>query len=556
MIQIFLLILVGSFFQTLSMFKTGIMRSFGMGYWGPLARDGVWHEALVNQLKKSFVPVNPGLSGNILVNYHYFYDLLVAKISQFTTIPSSLLIYQVLPIVFSILMGVGTYFLAKRLFGNKYISLLSVFFAYFASSFGWIVSLIKGQQIGGESAFWANQPVSMNLNPPYAISLVILIFAILLLDRYLKKPKAYLGFFLILLLGTLLGFKAYAGLVAMAGLVCLTAKKLFFDKNYSLLPILIFSALLTIAIYFLDGGNSYGLISIQPFWLINTMIDAGDRVGIPNFTARRFVYQESHQYIKFAAIELVSFLIFFVGNLGTRIIAFAGFEKKHLKSDLHLLVIFIMLASFAPVLIFVQQGNPWNIIQFFYYFLYFISLYAAAGIVRIYKTLPKIVGILFIVLIIIVTPISSIATFRNGFYPNPPAYLSKNEYQALTFLSKQPKGDVLVHPFDNNLRSKFKDPYPLPVYAESAYVSAYSAHPSYLEDVEQQIVLNTDYKGRLEDAKRFFVEKNLNWPDKFLKDNNIRYIYLPKIYSLPAAEQEYPMKKIFENEDVNIYQVD
>jgi hypothetical protein len=553
MIPVFFLILFGSFFQSLSMFKTGIMHGFGIGYWGPLARDGVWHEALVSQLKQSFIPLNPGLSGNVLINYHYFYDLLVAKISQFTTIPSSILIYQILPITFSLLMGIGTFFLAKKLFDNKFISLLSVFFVYFGSSFGWIVSLIKGQQIGGESAFWANQPVSMNLNPPYAISLVILIFAIILLDRYLKKPKAVLGFFLVLLLGTLLGFKAYAGLVILAALFCLTAKKIFFDKNYSLLPILIFSTLLTAIIYFLNGGNSYSLISIQPFWLINTMIDAGDRVGIANFTARRFVYAASHQYVKFVALELISFLIFFVGNLGTRIIALAGFEKKRLKSDLHLLILFIMIASFVPAMLFVQRGNPWNIIQFFYYFLYFASLYAASGIVKIFKLLPVQLGVLFVVVVIVITPISSIATFRNGFYPKPPAYLSKDEYEALTFLSRQSKGDVLVHPFDGNLRSKFEDPYLLPVYAESTYVAAYSGHPVYLEDVEQQIVLNTDYKVRLESAKRFFAEKNLNWSDKFLKDNNIRYIYLPKIYQLPMAEGEYSMQKIFENEGVNIY---
>ena len=42
---------------------------------------------------------------------------------------------------------------------------------------------------------------------------------------------------------------------------------------------------------------------------------------------------------------------------------------------------------------------------------------------------------------------------------------------------------------------------------------------------------------------------------KFLKDNNIQYIYLPKIYQLPMAEGLYPIKKIFENEETNIYKV-
>ena len=129
------------------------------------------------------------------------------------------------------------------------------------------------------------------------------------------------------------------------------------------------------------------------------------------------------------------------------------------------------------------------------------------------------------------------------------------EYEALTFLKQQPQGSVLKYPFKAEMRGKFKDPFPLAVYADNTYVSAFSGKPVYIEDAEQQIVLNTDYKGRLEEANRFFVEKNLSWSNKFLKDNNIRYVYLPKIYQLPMAEQEYSMKKIFENGDANIYLV-
>ena len=79
--------------------------------------------------------------------------------------------------------------------------------------------------------------------------------------------------------------------------------------------------------------------------------------------------------------------------------------------------------------------------------------------------------------------------------------------------------------------------------------------PVFIEDAEQQIILDTDYQTRVEEANRFFEEKDLSWSGKFLKDSRIRYVYLPKAYYLPMAEGEYPMTKIFENEDVNIYLV-
>jgi hypothetical protein len=525
-----------------------MLYNYGVGYFGPLARDGVWHEALVNQLKLAVPPVNPGFAGQVLTNYHYFYDLLVAKTSQFTMASSPFLIYQFFPIIFSILLGIGTYILAQRLFSNKFVSFLAVFFAYFGSSFGWIVDVVKHREIGGESAFWANQPISMNINPPYAISLVILVFAAILIDTYLRKPNLIKGVTLSIMIGVLVGFKAYAGAIAVSALFLLTLKKIFFDKNYTLLPVFIISVVTSIGIYLSISKGAAGLIGFQPLWLIDTMIDAGDRVGIPNFTARRFAYLGGHRWLFYGAIELISLAIFFIGNLGTRIVAVWGLRKKFLKNDLHLFTFLVMGAAVVPTLLFVQKGNPWNVIQFFYYFLYFAGLYAAFALSRF--------SIPVLVVILIVTPISSFAVFKGNLYPTPPAYLSTGEFEALKFLSQRPTGTVLKHPFDPSLRAGYNDPYPLAVYADNAYVSAFSGYPVYVEDVEQQIILDTGFQTRVDAANKFFVEKDLNWSKKFLFDNDIKYLYLPKIYHLPMAEQEYPMKKIFENNDANIYQID
>ncbi|QQG42211.1 MAG: hypothetical protein HYV90_02745 [Candidatus Woesebacteria bacterium] len=547
MIILTVLTILGVIFQGVAMFRSGWLYNYGVGYFGPLARDGVWHEALAGQLNKSIPPVNPGLAGQVLTNYHYFFDILVAKISQFTFFSPQFLIYRLFPVIFSILLGIGTYKLANILFKDKKTGLWAVFFAYFASSFGWIVSLAKHQPLAGESAFWANQPVSMNLNPPYAISLVIIIFSVILLDLYLKKPNFLKGFILSIAIGSLVGFKAYAGAICLGALFVLTLKKIFFDKNFSLLPVFIFSASVFTIIYLSISKGAAGLVGFQPLWLIDTMIDAGDRVGIPNFTARRFAYLGGQKWLHFGLIEIIGLSIFFIGNLGTRIVGLWGFSKKFFKEDLHLFIFLVMGVSIIPTLLFVQKGNPWNIIQFFYYFLYFAGLYAANSI----KKFP----VFLMVAIVLITPISSIATFRSWLYPNPPAYLSGMEYTALKYLSTQADGTVLKHPFDRDMRGKFKDPYPLSVYADNSYVSAYSGKSVYIEDVEQQIILNTDYETRVKNADRFFVEKDLKWSSKFLKDNDIRYVYLPKIYQLPMAEEEYPIKKIFENNAVNIYKV-
>jgi hypothetical protein len=546
MIILAILIILGTIFQGVVMFRTGSLQDFGIPYFGPLARDGVWHEALVSSLSRSVPPINPGISGEVLTNYHYYYDLVVALVAKLG-IPSSILIYKILPILFSVLLGIGTYKLSMILFKDKKTSLLSVFFAYFASSFGWVVSLIKNEPIGGESAFWANQPVSMNLNPPYAISLVFVIFSILLVFSYIKKPKFVKALGIVILAGSLIGFKVYAGIILLGGLFVLALKRLVFDKDYKLLFISIFSFFISAIIFLPQGASSASLIEFKPFWLIDTMIDAGDRVGIPNFTSRRFAYLGEGKWIHLVALEAICFLIFFIGNLGTRIVGVFGLGKKKLKSDSHILIFSMMIVSFVPSLLFVQKGNTWNIIQFFYYFLFFSGLYAA-------NALSKMPGIL-VVIILLMTPISSISTFRSWLYPNPPSYIPSAEVSALNFLENENGGTVLKYPYNSSIKNKYKDPYPLFAFADNAYVSAYSTKDVYLEDVEQQIVLGTNYKDRLEKANRFFVEKDLVWSNSFLKENEITYVYLPKVYELPMAEEEYLMDKIFENDGVNIYKV-
>ncbi len=547
MIISIVLIILGTIFQSVVMFRTGMLGRIGIPYFGPLARDGVWHEALVGQLLKNIPPINPGFSEMSLTNYHYYYDLLVSLVVRLG-IPANFLIYGFFPLIFSILLGVGTYKLSLILFKEKKVAILSVFFAYFASSFGWIVDLVKGKEIGGESAFWANQPVSMNINPPFAISLVIIIFTIIVIHSFINKSNFVKGLIIVLLSGTLIGFKVYAGAILLGGLFVLGFKRALFEKDFKIIGVSFISLIISLLIILPQSKSSLGLIEFKPLWLVDTMIDAGDRVGIPNFTARRFAYQAENKYLHLFAVELIGLFIFLIGNLGTRIIGVFGIEKKQIKNDLFILIFAMMLASLIPPLIFIQKGNAWNIVQFFYYFLYFSGIFAAYSLRR--------ASVALTIIVLLITPISSIATFRSWLYPNPPAYLSKTEYEGLKYLSTQSDGVVLKYPFNSDLRGKFKDPFPLAVYADNAYVSAHSGKSVFIEDVEQQIVLNTDYKGRVIDANRFFSEKDLSWSEKFLKDNNITYVYLPKIYQLPMAEAEYPMKKIFENDDANIYKVE
>lgn len=551
------LIFIGIIFQGLTLFKTGRLYDFGVGYWGPLARDGVWHEAVIGQLVKTVPPENPGFSGAVLVNYHYFYNLLVAKTHLLTSISVQTLLYRYYPILLSMFLGIGTYILSNSIFKKREVSFFVLFITYFGSSFGWIVEFIRSRTFGGESAFWANQPVSMNINPPFAISLVLIILLVYLFLRVQKNNK-FSTIAFVIIGSSLIGFKVYAGVLFLLGLMLLSIHEFFLYKTFKYIKIFITVLLFSLTVFFVQVKLTSGLIEFHPFWFLDSMIDLTDRVGWLKLASARTTYFQEKNWIKYFAAESLSLLIFVVGNLGTRIIAIFFilkiFWKNLLKGNQYSLIIYICMFAFLLPLFFVQKGNPWNTIQFFYYLIYFAGLFAGFVLYKIYSK-KSFITYTLAAFIFVITPISSLTTFRSGLYSKPPASVNSYELEALKFLSKQNQGIVFTHPFVNGFRAKFLEPFPLFSYAPNAYVSAYSKHTVYLEDVEQQLILNTNFSERLNSSNMFFETKDLVWSNNFLKEMDIVYIYLPKAYQLPMAEEEYNITKIFENKEVNIYKV-
>jgi len=69
-----LIVLLGMISQSLTVVKSGLLYSYGMGFWGPNGHDGVWHLALINELTRHFPPQNPVFAHFSLSNYHWLFD--------------------------------------------------------------------------------------------------------------------------------------------------------------------------------------------------------------------------------------------------------------------------------------------------------------------------------------------------------------------------------------------------------------------------------------------------------------------------------------------------
>ncbi len=553
-LYLLLIILVGSFSWMLTVFKSGLMFNYGLGFWGPNGHDAIWHLALISELQKHVPPQNPVYAGIPLSNYHYFFDLLIAKSGSLFRISSLDLLFRFFPLLISILAGLLIYQITKLISTNhqQKDGLLAVFFLYFGGSFGWLVSYFRDRSLGGETMFWSQQAISTLLNPPFAISLVILLSGLLIfLDKSfvesfsIKNKKNKLNLIcLILLWGTLIEFKVYAGILVLGALGLLAFFNIF-KKNFSYFVLFIPVFILSLLVFLPNNFSSNSLIEFSPFWLIQSMITFEDRLNI----RRLALAMDSKVLYKIVASYAIGFVIFLLGNLGTRVIGLGNIKTFFREKFLSFLII---LGIVLPML-FIQKGTNWNIVQFFYYPEVIFNIFAGITLAFIASKLGTKVGGVLIILVVLLTIPTTYSTGSQYVSKRPPAMLSQDEYTALNYLSMQPQGTVLTAPFDETISGKTQPPLPLYAYTSTAYVSAFSKHPSFIEDTINLEILGIDYKGRVNLEKEFFKMNDNS--KKILKDNNISYIYLTKNSKQDIDEQKVGLQKIFENKEALIYKV-
>lgn len=548
------------------MVKSGIVYPFGMGFWGPNGHDGIWHIAVINHLARGSLEM-PVYAGAQLKNYHIGFDLLLAWLHNLTQIPITILYFQIVPPILAILIGFLTYKFVLLWKKSQTQAFWATFFVYFAGDFGWVLTLLRGDGFGGESLFWAQQAVSTLVNPPFAMSIVLLLFGGILLLKLESKFKIQNSILAILVFGILAEIKVYAGILALGGLAVVGLYSLFKKHDFKFLAIFGASTVTSWLLLLPLNSSSRGLIVFQPFWFLETMMAVSDRVGWQKFYDALMNYKTGGILFKLVPAYLAAFAIFLVGNLGTRILGVFGLWrdrvwKKFDAIDLFLLTI-ALLGTALPMFI-LQSGTPWNTIQFFYYSLFVFAIYTGLWMGKKLENSNTLVYWKVMVVILFTIP-TTISTLVLSYIPGrPPAKISNEELAALGFLAKQPDGVVLTYPF-NRYKAEAavnNPPRPLYLYESSAYVSAFSGKTTYLEDEVNLDITGFEWRDRREKSKIPLESLNQDEVRSFLKENKIKYLYLV-LSQTPVfgqrfrlGETQLGLTNIYENTEVIIYQVD
>ena len=256
----------------------------------------------------------------------------------------------------------------------------------------------------------------------------------------------------------------------------------------------------------------------------------------------------------------VAFIIFIIGNLGTRIIGFVGFIKWLRKIDWlkNFMLSSISIGIIIPIL-FLQKGTPWNTIQFAYYSVFFSAILAGYFVNMIQKNIKlKHLKCIYVLLVVGFTIPTTFATLKHYVSKIPHSKISNNELSALVFLENKPSGTVLSLQLfgEESLNSLDKHvPIPIYLYESTAYVSAFSKKQGYFEDEVNLNILGYSWPERKEKIVKFLKDSNSISGREFLRNENIDYIYLIKRMGVGLNEKILEITNIFNNDEVIIYQV-
>ena len=553
-----LIMFFGMITQSLTTIKSGLLYSYGMGFWGPNGHDGVWHLALINELTYHFPPQNMVFANFPLSNYHWLFDFFLAFFHKITFIPVINLYFQIFPIVFSGFLGILTFILVKKITKNNLSAFLAVFFIYFGGSFGWLVTLLRGQELGGESMFWANQSISFSLNMQFFLSLILMIYGFYLYLNYLEKSSWKKFYLLIFVFGLIIGIKAYGGIIILFGLGATTFWELITKKKPKTLKVFLGSLVISLLIFLPNNLASSSLFVFSPLWLPHTMVDFADRFGWLRLGQARQAYFATGNWLKWFLAESLTLFIFFVGNLGMRVIGIRKlfFWWKNWKKIDSFQILFIgclLISGFVPLL-FIQKGNPWNSIQFFYYFLVFFGLMASWGMGEFLAKKRIWLKVIFISLVVLMTLPTTIGSLKHYLSYQPPAKISFDELEGLNFLKNRSPGIVLAYPHDYKARENTEGPKPLYIYETTAYVSAFANQQTFLEDEMNLEIMGVDWRPRRVKVEEFFKTKDIDQAKKFLEENEIKYLYLINGQEFKVDQLQLSLNKIFENDLVKIFQ--
>ncbi len=421
----------------------------GVEFVGVNAHDGLWHLALIGELKNHFPPQYPLFSGIPLKDYHYLLDLLIAKFSLVFNLNEMDLYFRFFPVLISIVWCLSTFLLAQKYFQNKQTSYLTVFLSVMGGSFSYLLLIFHPAGINLDSHFGVSSPISSLINLQFAFSIPILTLTFYAFINFIQEKGFGWGIIAAFFTGILFGIKIYAGIIAFWVIGIVTLLSFLKTKKIKNIWLPLVAGIIGIFVYLPTSTGKAGLV-FAPGEMVRSIIQGP--LSWTLWEIQRQIYAEHNNFIGLSKIGFYSFTVFIFGNLGTRILGtyeIIRFRKSAILSKYFGIFSFALVLPFIIPLIFIQSVTPFNIIQFWWYFLYLMSFLTAVFVWSLLQGKAPLVKFILLATIIILTLPSAIFVLGGYLFPQQGPYNVPNpRLEASEFLkgASNPNQTILEIP--------------------------------------------------------------------------------------------------------------
>jgi hypothetical protein len=542
----------------------------GLYFWGAHEHDANWHIALAQVAFKT-IPFNvPIYAGEALRGYNFLLDIVMYGLWQ-VGLPPLIAYFKLFPLLWFIFFAISLRVLANTIakcVGWTRVTLLRAcvyFFVFFGSSLGFLLTFRDGKGIDGAlSRLTMQGPLNMT-NLQFVFSVLCYAWAMTLIIRE-SLERTFQGRtagILALLLFLVAGLKFY-GLVALFPWYAFYFILLLKMRKFRIVPVFVVACLLAgllagVIFYDLLGSPSRAGIVFAPLKTVYPIVEDPNLFYNAFLTRGRYYLEQTGSFgAQYMRIILQTYLIFIVANLGTRLVFmmfFAGYLLRQLarKRACSRYVFVLPAASSALVTtlfgtFFVQKGEWWNTIQFFYFTTITASIFAGLGMYVFFQKLCRYRGMVRAalmtlgIILISTTFLPNLDTITTFAIPSRATYIPDQELRALKRLREEPFGVVLAP------GQIIRDERLLPQKRSSAYISAYSGHIEYVADSSQYGLLMIDSKKRHDRVRQ--------------RDctvfNDINYFYVAQSELLTAWELacdfgKAGLQRIYHSDGISVY---
>lgn len=515
------------------------------------ASDSLWHLSIINELSKRFPPQHPGYAGELIKNYHYFYDLLIASAQRLSGIDVFVLYYRFFPLVSSLLLiGIIVAYLRKTITHNFLLVILGLILIIFSGNLSYVLPFISDQYdfYFKSNIFMSDQPFDQGHNAFNLFAFAVFFLIIYLLQTVNQKNEKHSYILLSLLTGLLIGMKIYAAVVVLGALAAVNLYHLMKRdfRFFRLLPLILPAILYFLLISSPSGGTH---LVWRPFWVLDRMMADSDRLYIKDFLLKLDYYKSNNLYLRLVLTRIQQLLIYVVGNFNLRILGFLGafftlYNYKKITPHKVFIISAFTIAFLFP-LFFIQSKNPYDIIQFNHYVLLIGGLLTLQVIVWFSKNTQlgqKTITQIVILIIISAVTLPSTLLLLWGRTKSNYDYFDTKEVEALLYLKENTPQDSVI----------LTDPGEIKL--DLMYVPAISARSVFLGGRGSVVLTGISVADRMTAYETYFSRLQCTDLSQLIDKYNISYIYLSNegLAYEPLFENSI-YNKIYSNDNVVIY---